>query len=52
MPSILAVRDPFSDAKDTLSSWDKCMDKAYCKSVTASRIQRGEPPAYMPVDGP
>jgi hypothetical protein len=35
MPYI-AVRDPFADAKDTLSSWDKCMAKTYCKSVAAA----------------
>ncbi|KAF9698524.1 hypothetical protein EKO04_003908 [Ascochyta lentis] len=27
----LAPRDPFADAKETLSSWDKCMAKDYCK---------------------
>ncbi|KAF2655801.1 hypothetical protein K491DRAFT_598238, partial [Lophiostoma macrostomum CBS 122681] len=27
----LAVRDPFADAKTTLSSWDNCMAKSYCK---------------------
>ena len=26
-------RDPFADAKQTLSSWDNCMAKDYCKSV-------------------
>ncbi|KAF2116831.1 hypothetical protein BDV96DRAFT_572943 [Lophiotrema nucula] len=31
MPSLLAIRDPLADAKDTLSSWDKCMAKNYCK---------------------
>ncbi|ORX96681.1 hypothetical protein BCR34DRAFT_179135 [Clohesyomyces aquaticus] len=30
MPFLL-VRNPFAEAKDTLSSWDKCMAKAYCK---------------------
>jgi hypothetical protein len=29
----LAPRDPFADAKETLSSWDNCMAKDYCKSV-------------------
>lgn len=27
----LAPRDPFADAKETLSSWDNCMAKDYCK---------------------
>ncbi|KAF3046120.1 hypothetical protein E8E12_011204 [Didymella heteroderae] len=27
----LAPRDPFADAKQTLSSWDNCMAKDYCK---------------------
>ncbi|KAF2272847.1 uncharacterized protein EI97DRAFT_197765 [Westerdykella ornata] len=27
----LAPRNPLTDAKDTLSSWDKCMAKTYCK---------------------
>jgi len=31
MPSLLYERDAFSDAKHTLSSWDNCMSKAYCK---------------------
>ncbi|KAK7189292.1 hypothetical protein DPSP01_003416 [Paraphaeosphaeria sporulosa] len=31
MRSLLAVRNPLDDAKDTLSSWDKCMAKNYCK---------------------
>jgi hypothetical protein len=31
--TLLAPRDVFADAKDTLSSWDKCMEKSYCKSV-------------------
>ncbi|EXJ53822.1 hypothetical protein A1O7_09158 [Cladophialophora yegresii CBS 114405] len=31
MASYLYGRDVVSDAKDTLSSWDKCMDKTYCK---------------------
>lgn len=30
MPYI-AIRDPLAEAKDTLSSWDKCMAKSYCK---------------------
>lgn len=30
----LAARDPFADAKQTLSSWDNCMAKNYCKSVS------------------
>jgi len=33
MRSLLAARNPLEDAKDTLSSWDKCMAKDYCKSV-------------------
>lgn len=39
----LAPRDPFADAKQTLSSWDNCMAKDYCKSVFKSC------PAYCPV---
>ncbi|KAF2689635.1 hypothetical protein K458DRAFT_330205 [Lentithecium fluviatile CBS 122367] len=31
MPYLLAPRDPFADAKTTLSSWDNCMAKSYCK---------------------
>ncbi|KAJ9605271.1 hypothetical protein H2200_009928 [Cladophialophora chaetospira] len=31
MASYLYGRDVVSDAKDTFSSWDKCMDKTYCK---------------------
>ncbi|KAF2741203.1 hypothetical protein EJ04DRAFT_117378 [Polyplosphaeria fusca] len=31
MPSLLAARNPLSDAKNTLSSWDNCMAKNYCK---------------------
>ncbi|KAF2190413.1 hypothetical protein K469DRAFT_697684 [Zopfia rhizophila CBS 207.26] len=31
MPYLLSSRDPFAGAKDTLSSWDKCMAKTYCK---------------------
>ncbi|KAJ4297778.1 hypothetical protein N0V90_005673 [Kalmusia sp. IMI 367209] len=31
MRSLVAARDPLADAKDTLSSWDKCMAKNYCK---------------------
>jgi hypothetical protein len=31
MASYLYGRDVVADAKDTFSSWDKCMDKAYCK---------------------
>ncbi|KAF2865305.1 hypothetical protein BDV95DRAFT_599778 [Massariosphaeria phaeospora] len=31
MPSLLLRRDFLGDAKDTLSSWDKCMAKTYCK---------------------
>ncbi|KAF2636535.1 hypothetical protein P280DRAFT_153332 [Massarina eburnea CBS 473.64] len=31
MPSLLVGRNPFEDAKETLSSWDKCMEKTYCK---------------------
>ncbi|KAF2017189.1 hypothetical protein BU24DRAFT_145680 [Aaosphaeria arxii CBS 175.79] len=27
----LAARDPLADAKEALSSWDKCMDKSWCK---------------------
>lgn len=34
MRSLLAARNPLDDVKDTLSSWDKCMAKTYCKSVT------------------
>ncbi|KAH7116806.1 hypothetical protein B0J11DRAFT_571302, partial [Dendryphion nanum] len=30
MPYI-SVRNPLDEAKDTLSSWDKCMAKSYCK---------------------
>jgi hypothetical protein len=33
MASYLYGRDVVADAKDTFSSWDKCMDKAYCKYV-------------------
>lgn len=33
MRSLLATRNPLDDVKDTLSSWDKCMAKTYCKSV-------------------
>ena len=33
MASYLYGRDVVSDAKDTFSSWDKCMQKAYCKYV-------------------
>ena len=29
-------RGPFEDAKETLSSWDNCMAKDYCKSVIAT----------------
>ncbi|KAF9737963.1 hypothetical protein PMIN06_008889 [Paraphaeosphaeria minitans] len=29
--SLLAARNPFDDAKVTLSSWDNCMAKNYCK---------------------
>lgn len=39
----LAPRDPFADVKQTLSSWDSCMAKDYCKSVLKSC------PAYSPV---
>ncbi|KAF1963000.1 hypothetical protein CC80DRAFT_487424 [Byssothecium circinans] len=31
MPSLLVGRDPFTDVRETLSSWDKCMAKTYCK---------------------
>lgn len=34
----LAHRDALSEAKDTLSSWDKCMAKTYCKSVSLANI--------------
>jgi hypothetical protein len=34
----LAPRDPFADAKETLSSWDNCMAKDYCKSVVTTCI--------------
>jgi hypothetical protein len=33
MPSLIAARNPLADFKDTLSSWDKCMAKTYCKYV-------------------
>lgn len=29
----VAPRDAFTEAKATLSSWDSCMAKDYCKSV-------------------
>jgi hypothetical protein len=34
--SPLGPRDILADAKDTLSSWDKCMAKTYCKSVASA----------------
>ena len=44
MASLLAQRalvaaraDTISEIKDTLSSWDKCMSKTYCKFVAAGR---------------
>lgn len=38
MPSLLAHslfarQNPLDEAKNTLSSWDNCMAKAYCKCV-------------------
>jgi hypothetical protein len=36
MASYLYTRDAISDAKDTFSSWDKCMAKTYCKYVLTS----------------
>lgn len=41
----LAPRDVFADAKDTLSSWDKCMAKDYCKSVFHTH-PADRPPTY------
>jgi hypothetical protein len=29
-----SVGDTVDGVKDTFSSWDKCMDKTYCKYVT------------------
>ena len=36
----LAPRDPFADAKQAFSSWDNCMAKDYCKSVSDTRPRR------------
>jgi len=38
MPYLLAPRDPFADAKNTLSSWDNCMAKSYCKCVPVTAL--------------
>lgn len=38
--ALLAPRDPFAEAKETLSSWDKCMEKAYCKYVRQHHCPR------------
>ncbi|KAF2993675.1 hypothetical protein E8E13_001028 [Curvularia kusanoi] len=43
----LAPRDPFADAKQTLSSWDNCMAKDYCNGSSHKRMKsdnRGYPP--------
>lgn len=40
MRSLLAARNPLDDVKDTLSSWDKCMAKTYCKSVLSAEPGR------------
>jgi hypothetical protein len=34
MPYLFARQNPFDDARNTLSSWDNCMAKAYCKCVS------------------
>ncbi|KAL1792955.1 hypothetical protein ACET3X_009462 [Alternaria dauci] len=31
MPSLFARQNPLDEARNTLSSWDNCMAKAYCK---------------------
>ena len=36
MPYLLP-RDTLTEAKETLSSWDKCMAKSFCKSVIEHR---------------
>lgn len=46
--SLLAPRDVFADAKDTLSSWDKCMEKTYCKSVAHPPRTPARAPAHIP----
>ncbi|CAI6339386.1 unnamed protein product [Periconia digitata] len=33
MPSLFVRQNPLDSVKDTLSSWDKCMAKAYCKKL-------------------
>jgi len=32
-PMLFARQNPFDDVKTTLSSWDNCMAKSYCKCV-------------------
>jgi hypothetical protein len=34
MPYLYARQNPFDDARNTLSSWDNCMAKNYCKCVS------------------
>jgi hypothetical protein len=38
--SLLTPRDVLADAKATLGSWDKCMEKSYCKSVGIFTLAR------------
>jgi len=36
MPYLYARQNPLDDARNTLSSWDNCMAKNYCKFVYPS----------------
>ena len=38
---VAARADTFGEIKDTLSSWDKCMSKTYCKFVVARPSRSG-----------
>lgn len=36
---LFARQNPLEEAKNTLSSWDNCMDKAYCKCVEPTGLR-------------
>jgi hypothetical protein len=55
MPSLLAHslfarQNPLDEARNTLSSWDNCMAKAYCKCVATTGL-RLPPLCLQRIDG-